>query len=237
MTMEEGIHPSQIQQRVAQIRAELPEHVEIMAVSKGYSADHIRAAYAAGIRHFGESRIQEAQPKLQALQDLSDISWHLIGHLQTNKIKVALELFDWIDSVDSWKLAQQLDQRAQSLQNPPQICLQVKPAPDPQKYGWTIPELLQYLPQISQLAQLQVAGLMTILPLGLTATESLQLFQCVADLKAHINQMSLPRPLQIRVVSMGMSADYRLAIQAGSTMIRIGRFLFGASTPDRAALA
>lgn len=99
-----------IHSRIQAIRAQIPDHVEIMAVSKGYSADHIRAAYRAGIRHFGESRVQEAAVKQGQLQDLTDIVWHLIGHLQTNKVKPALKQFAWIDSVDSLRLAKLINQ-------------------------------------------------------------------------------------------------------------------------------
>lgn len=220
------VNASLIQDRIAKVRAGIPSHVEIMAVSKGYSIAHIEAAYAAGIRHFGESRLQEAQPKIATLRPhYPDIIWHLIGHLQTNKAKLALDLFDWIDSVDSLKLAQLLDQRAQTLGIHPPVCLQIKLAEDPNKYGWGIPDLWEHLPQLCQLQALHIQGLMTILPLGLTDPQVLHLFQQLPPIAATLIQRS-QGILNPTVFSMGMSSDYPLAIPAGSTQIRLGRSLF-----------
>lgn len=214
-----------IHSRIQAVRERIPAHVEIMAVSKGYSADHIRAAYQAGIRHFGESRVQEARQKQAELQDLSDIIWHLIGHLQTNKVKPALKQFAWIDSVDSLRLARLLNQKAWELHLSPKLCLQVKLAPDPNKSGWSISELLQSLPQLDQLLQVQISGLMTILPLGLDSEAALELFRKLVELADHI-QRSGYEHLNLQTLSMGMSDDYPLAVAAGSNLIRLGRSLF-----------
>ncbi|MEN9231651.1 MAG: YggS family pyridoxal phosphate-dependent enzyme [Thermostichus sp. DG02_5_bins_236] len=214
-----------IHSRIQAVREQIPKHVEIMAVSKGYSADHIRAAYQAGIRHFGESRVQEAAQKQAQLQDLPDIVWHLIGHLQTNKVKPALKQFAWIDSVDSLRLAKLLNQKAWELHLSPKLCLQVKLAPDPNKSGWSISELLQSLPQLDQLLQVQIGGLMTILPLGLDSEAALGLFRKLVELSDHI-QRSGYEHLNLQTLSMGMSDDYPLAVAAGSTLIRLGRSLF-----------
>ncbi len=214
-----------IHRRIQAIRAQIPSHVEIMAVSKGYSVNHIRAAYRAGIRHFGESRVQEAAGKQAQLQDLTDIVWHLIGHLQTNKVKPALKQFAWIDSVDSLRLAKLIDQKAGELQLTPKLCLQVKLAPDPNKFGWLIPDLLQSLPQLNQLLQVEIVGLMTILPLGLSSEAALELFRKLAELAESIRQSGYER-LQLHTLSMGMSDDYLLAVAAGSNFIRLGRALF-----------
>ncbi len=218
-----------IQRRIEQIQGTLPPHVQIMAVSKGRSPDQIRGAYQAGLRHFGESKVQEAKTKQPQLQDCPEIIWHLIGHLQTNKAKQALDLFQWIDSVDSWKLAQVLDQKAASLSSRPQICLQVKLAPDPTKYGWSVPELTQSLPDLDQLRHLDIRGLMTILPQGLDASETRSLFQALTDLTQQIRAQGYHH-LHPRVVSMGMSGDYPEAVAAGATQIRLGRCLFAELT-------
>ncbi|MCJ2542923.1 YggS family pyridoxal phosphate-dependent enzyme [Thermostichus vulcanus] len=219
------VDESLIHSRIQAVREQIPEHVEIMAVSKGYSADHIRAAYQAGIRHFGESRVQEAAQKQAQLQDLPDIIWHLIGHLQTNKVKPALKQFAWIDSVDSLRLAKLLNQKAWELHLSPKLCLQVKLAPDPNKSGWSISELLQSLPQLDQLLQVQISGLMTILPLGLDSETALELFRKLVELADHI-QRSGYEHLNLQTLSMGMSEDYPLAVAAGSNLIRLGRALF-----------
>jgi pyridoxal phosphate enzyme (YggS family) len=222
-----------IQDRIHQIRREIPDHVTIMAVSKGVSPDAIRAAYAAGIRHFGENRIQEAKAKQPELTDCPEIIWHLIGHLQSNKVKAALSLFDWIDSVDSLSLAKLIDQQA-AMANlpPPRVCLQVKLAPDPQKYGWSVSDLLGTLPALSQLHNVRFCGLMTILPLGVIGSEAGHLFSQLPKLAAMIAAQGYPN-LDLQVLSMGMSADYVEAVKAGSTQVRLGRILF--SAVDRAS--
>lgn len=223
-----SVNAQLIQERIAQVRSQIPAQVQIMAVSKGYTPDHIRAAYAAGIRHFGESRVQEAQHKQDQLQDCPEICWHLIGHLQSNKVKLAVQRFSWIDSVDSWKLATLLNQKAAELHCQPHLCLQIKLAPDPDKYGWELEDLWDHLPQLDQLEQVQWKGLMTILPLGLSETSASQIFQDLHTLATQINQKGWPH-LQIEVLSMGMSGDYPLAVAAGSTQIRLGRALFAGS--------
>ncbi|ACK69013.1 alanine racemase domain protein [Gloeothece citriformis PCC 7424] len=213
-----------IAQRINQIRQHLPSHVRLIAVTKQVSPDIMRQAYQAGIRDFGENRLQEALSKQEHLQDLPDICWHFIGHLQTNKAKKVLDSFQWIHSVDSLSLLQRLEGYSVELSNPPQVCLQVKVLPDPNKYGWTIPELLQDLPRIEQCTQVKIQGLMTILPWGLDETETLKAFETTRDLAQELNERS---QLQLRELSMGMSGDYHLAIKAGATMIRLGTILFG----------
>ncbi len=220
-----AVNASLIQERIEHIRSQIPPDVTIVAVSKGFSPYHIRAAYHAGLRHFGESRIQEAQQKQPELQDCPEIIWHLIGHLQTNKAKQALQLFSHIDSVDSLKLADLINQKAVDMGCCPQICLQVKLAPDPSKYGWTPSELLEACPQLNQLRSVLVHGLMTILPLGLAESEMLQLFFQLKQFSKTICDFQYPH-LQPKVLSMGMSSDYQLAVQAGATEIRLGRALF-----------
>lgn len=215
-----------IADRIAEVRQHLPESVRLIAVTKQVSVEAMRAAYAAGIRDFGESRIQEAAAKQPQLQDLPDITWHLIGHLQGNKAKKALELFRWIHSVDSLKLAQQLDRLAAEGFNPPQVCLQVKLLSDPNKYGWTVPELLADLPMLNQCSHLKIQGLMTIPPLGLDEAEILSLFTRTRELAEAIAQQNWSN-IQMQQLSMGMSEDYPLAVQAGATMVRLGTTLFG----------
>lgn len=186
----------------------------------------MREAYAAGVRDFGESRVQEAEVKQAQLLDLPDITWHLIGHLQSNKAQKALEIFQWIHSIDSLKLAQRLNRFAASIPQEPQVCLQVKVLPDPDKYGWSVPELLADLSQLDRCEHLKIRGLMTILPLGLTEAEILSAFQQTRELANKIQQENWSH-IQVEELSMGMSGDYTLATQAGTTMVRLGRVLFG----------
>ncbi|MBF2021618.1 MAG: YggS family pyridoxal phosphate-dependent enzyme [Hydrococcus sp. C42_A2020_068] len=216
-----------IAQRINQIRQQIPPQVRLIAVTKQVSVEAMREAYAAGIRDFGENRLQEALLKQERLQNLSDICWHFIGHIQANKAKKVLEHFQWIHSVDDLKIAQRLNRLAAELPYPPQVCLQVKVLPDPHKYGWQIPELLRALPDLEQCHHLKIQGLMTILPLGLSQEQTLTAFQQTRELARTIEQRS---HLRMEQLSMGMSDDYLLAVQAGATMIRLGRIIFGERT-------
>lgn len=186
----------------------------------------MRLAYEAGIRDFAENRIQEALTKQLELQDLQDITWHFIGHLQRNKAKPALTHFQWIHSVDSLELAQRLNHLATDLDTSPKLCLQVKVRPDPNKFGWSPTQLEQNLPELKQLTALNIQGLMTILPMGLTADEELNAFQDLSTLGNTLGNHPTT-PLLITELSMGMSDDYPRAIAAGATMVRLGRVLFG----------
>lgn len=199
--------PSTVRERVIAIRSTLPQSVRLIAVSKYMPAELIRQAYDAGVRDFGESRVQEAVDKMAELKDLQDITWHLIGHLQSNKAKLAIQHFDWIHSVDSLSLAQRLNRIVEFDQQSPQLCLQVKILPDPNKFGWPIADLKTDLPALQACSNLQWQGLMTILPLGLTEKKALAVFQKTRQLAVDLAEetqglWSLPE------LSMGMSNDY-----------------------------
>lgn len=215
-----------IAQRIAQIRANLPESVRLIAVTKQVSVDAMMQAYQAGIRDFGESRVQEAQAKSEQLGDLPGLTWHLIGHLQSNKVKPALDRFHWIHSIDSLKLAQRVDRLAEELRVKPKVCLQVKIVPDANKSGWLIPELLEDLATLNQCKNLEIKGLMTIPPLGLDQAKTLALFEGTRQLAQEIQAQNWEQ-ISMQELSMGMSGDYDLAVQAGSTMVRLGTILFG----------
>ncbi|MBF2077395.1 MAG: YggS family pyridoxal phosphate-dependent enzyme [Synechococcales cyanobacterium T60_A2020_003] len=218
-----------IADRIHHIRQTIPVSVRLIAVSKQVSSAAIRAAYDAGVRDFAESRIQEAIAKQNDLSDLQDITWHFIGHLQTNKVAKAVQHFQWIHSVDSLKLAEYLDRYCDRADDAPYLCLQVKVLPDPNKYGWSVDELMADLPKLDALKHIRVRGLMTILPYGLEEATMRRGFQDTHALAERIRQQSWKR-LQMQELSMGMSDDYSLAIAAGATMIRLGRTLFGDRT-------
>jgi pyridoxal phosphate enzyme (YggS family) len=217
---------SSIGSRIRSIQESIPSAVKLIAVSKKVSVAAMREAYAAGIRDFGESRIQEAASKIDELQDLSGITWHFIGHLQSNKAKKALAYFQWLHSVDSLKLAQRLNLLAQELGVTPKVCLQVKILPDPDKSGWTIQQLCDDLVELDLCKSLQIEGLMTIPPLGLNSSEVVNVFNRTQVLASEIDDRNLSN-IKIKQLSMGMSGDYQLAIQSGATMIRLGTILFG----------
>lgn len=215
-----------IAQQIRQIQQTIPDSVRLIAVTKQVPVEVMKIAYELGIRNFGESRIQETAAKQIQLQDLTDITWHLIGHLQANKASKAIEQFQWIHSVDSLKLAQRLDQLAEAALAKPNICLQVKLVPDPDKFGWTTSELWHDLFMLNQLKQLNIVGLMTIPPYGLKPEEILNIFTLTREFADRINQQ-LELNFKVQHLSMGMSDDYLLAIQSGATMVRLGRILFG----------
>jgi PLP dependent protein len=227
--MELSLPPNSIAQRIACLRSQIPDRVRLIAVTKQVSVAALREAYAAGLRDFGESRIQEALPKQEQLRDLPDICWHFIGHLQSNKAQKALESFQWIHTCDSLKLAQRLDRLAAELSYCPNVCLQVKILPDPNKYGWTAAQLLVDLPLLNDCKNIAIQGLMTILPLGLSAAEALAAFKATRELGERAAQQNDVN-LKMQEFSMGMSGDYPLAIQAGATMVRLGRIIFGERT-------
>jgi pyridoxal phosphate enzyme (YggS family) len=214
-----------ISQKIASIRQEIPSNVELVAITKQIGTDGMREAYEAGIRNFGENRLGEALAKQEQLQDLTDVAWHFIGHIQKNKARKIIEHFAWIHSVDSLALAQRMNRLAAELNLTPQVFLQVKVLPDPDKYGWEVNNLLQDLEQLNQFENLNIQGLMTILPWGLSSMEILKAFVQVADLSTIIRQKNYGN-LPMTELSMGMSGDYKLAIQAGATKIRLGRTIF-----------
>ncbi|MEL6381266.1 MAG: YggS family pyridoxal phosphate-dependent enzyme [Cyanobacteria bacterium J06626_18] len=215
-----------IRERITTIQFSLPPQVRLIGVTKKMSISVIRAAYASGLREFGESRVQEAIAKQAELTDLEGVTWHLIGHLQTNKVRKALLHFDWIHSVDSLRLAQKLNESAAELSCSPYCCLQVKMIPDLPKYGFELEALWQALPELNQLEHLKIVGLMTIPPLESSMAERQHLFKQASELAIQINNREFDR-LRITELSMGMSGDYQAAIAAGSTLIRLGTTLFG----------
>jgi PLP dependent protein len=217
---------SSIDERITTIRSSLPDSVRLIAVTKQVSTEVMRSAYAAGVRDFAESRIQEATSKQIELQDLTGITWHFIGHLQSNKAKKALSQFTWIHSVDNLQLAQRLNQLAQELGVSPQVCLQVKILLDPNKSGWCATQLLADLPALNECKNLKIQGLMTIPPAGLDDSEISSVFNRTRELAEEIQKQNWSN-IKMQHLSMGMSGDYNLAVQAGATMVRLGTILFG----------
>ena len=209
--------------RLNHIRVNIPPQVKLVAVSKYTTTEAIRAAYNAGVRDFAESRVQEAKIKQTELADLTDITWHMIGSLQSNKAKQALSQFDWIHSIDRLSLAEQCDRLISDLGKSPKLLLQVKLAEDPNKSGWSESELLADLPKLAKLQNLNIVGLMTILPIGLDESQAYAVFSNVAKLAIKMRSLGWAN---IQELSMGMSADYAIAVKAGASIIRIGSQIF-----------
>jgi len=218
-------------ERLARLRETLPPHVKLVAVSKYVTVEAVREAYRHGLRDFGENRVQDAIAKQEALADLSDLVWHGIGTLQTNKARRALSVFAWIHSVDRLKLAQTLDRLIAETGTSPKLLLQVKLAPDPDKGGWEPDQLWADLPALQRCEHLNFVGLMTILPLGLAPATAQAVFEDVARLRDRLRQHH-PHWQNLEWLSMGMSGDYDRAIAAGSNLVRLGTAIFGSTTPS-----
>ena len=196
--------------------------IELVAVSKTQTPDIIREAMRAGLHVFGENKVQEAARKIA---ELERGSWHLIGHLQTNKARLAVQLFDSIDSVDRLDLAQEIDRRAEPLGKTQNVLLQVNVAGESAKFG-CVPEAARELAgAINGLPRLCLRGLMTIAPYADEPEESRPHFAALRVLRDALERET---GLQLPVLSMGMSGDFTVAIEEGSTSVRIGTALFGA---------
>lgn len=206
-----------------------PEEITLMAVSKTVEPDRIRAAYEAGLRVFGENRVQEFAGKSESLAELKDAEWHLIGHLQSNKAGKAAELFRAIDSVDSLRLAEKLNQAAQQSGKTLSVLIEIKVGAEESKSGIPLdsPEVDQILQAASRLDRLQIRGLMTVPPYTENPQSARNYFRCLRDLRDEIARRNLPR-VQMDVLSMGMSHDFEVAIEEGSTCVRVGAAIFGA---------
>jgi pyridoxal phosphate enzyme (YggS family) len=202
--------------------------IELMAVTKVVSPDRIRAAYAAGIRAFGENRVQEFAGKCDALRDLSTAQWHMIGHLQSNKSYRAAELFGAVDSVDSVKLARKLDSAAQELGKKLPVLIEINIGGEEAKSGIApdSSELNQLLSIAPELTSLEFRGLMTVPPYYEDPEQSRSHFRRMRELFQEISRRQLPA-IRMEVLSMGMSHDFEIAIGEGSTCVRIGTAIFG----------
>ena len=206
-------------------RAGRRDTVQLVAVSKTVSAERIHEAYEWGIRHFGENRVQELEAKRAAL-DLPEAVWHMVGHLQRNKASRAVELFARVDSVDSFALAEKLaaDAREQGRTLP--ILLEVHLGDEPTKHGLSPQELLPVARAIARLPGLQLDGLMTLPPWFHDPEKVRPFFRQLRELAERINGERIAAS-PLRELSMGMSADFEVAIEEGATQIRVGTALFG----------
>ncbi len=198
---------------------------KIIAITKYFGQDAIIAAYQAGLRDFGESRALEACEKIESLpeQIRKNSTFHFIGHLQTNKVKHVVGHFEYIHSVDSFKLAQCISQRALELGIKQKILLQVNNANEEQKFGFSPEEIFDQFEQINALSGVEVVGIMNMAPLGAPQNELEKLFTDIVHIRDELKQRY---SCDLKDISMGMSQDYEIAARCGSTMLRIGRKLF-----------
>lgn len=207
-----------------------PDEVTLVAVTKGVDLPRIQAAIACGISELGESRVQEAVPKVQSLASaVPQLRWHLVGHLQRNKVRQALAIFGVIHSVDSGRLALELDHRARDVrggQPALDVLVQVNVADEPQKYGVPSEAVDGLMRVVAELPHLRPVGLMTIAPQVTDPEDARSVFRRLRELREEINTARIvTEPLAH--LSMGMSDDFEVAVEEGATMVRIGRAIFG----------
>jgi pyridoxal phosphate enzyme (YggS family) len=205
-----------------------PSEVALVAISKTRSAEEVAEVAAGGLRRFGENRVQEAAEKIPRVAELRapGLEWHLVGTLQRNKIRAALELFAILQSVDSLRLAEAIDQRASGRRIP--VLLEVYLGDEQDRPGFRPLELHEQLPHLLCLTGLEIRGLMTVAPLGLDEQATQRVFAQVRELRDRLTTGSTR--CELPELSMGMTDDFPLAIAEGATIVRIGRAIFGART-------
>jgi pyridoxal phosphate enzyme (YggS family) len=221
---------ARIRERIAAAAARVNRHpgdITLIGVSKTHPAEMIRAAYEAGLREFGENRVQEWEGKRQALTDLGEARWHLIGHLQSNKATRAATIFHSVDSVDDLALAQRLDRTRQgtdSAHGPLRVLLEVHIAGEAAKSGAEPSDLPELAEAVTKCASLHLNGLMCVPPLLDDAEKVRPYFRRLRELR---DQLETQIGRRLPVLSMGMSHDFEVAIEEGATEVRVGTALFG----------
>lgn len=200
-----------------------PEDVTLVGITKTVDATRIREAFALGLRDFGENRVQEAEAKIGELD--IPATWHMVGHLQTNKAKEAVYLFDVIHSVDSVHVATAISRRAQASGKVMRVLLEVNVSGEPRKYGFRPEEVAAAVAEILLLPYLDVEGLMTVAPLVAVPEEARPFFRQLRELREDL-RLRFPQ-VNWKHLSMGMTDDFEVAIEEGATLVRIGRAIFG----------
>lgn len=226
MSIAENI--AEIRERIAKAAQKCgrnPDQIALMAVCKTKPAAAIREAYEAGQRLFGENRVQEFTEKAPSLRDLAGAQFHMIGHLQSNKTKAAAELFTAVDSVDSGKLAERLNSSAQALGKAVNVLIEINVGGEEAKSGLSVqsPEILQILDRAQQWPNLRVRGLMTVPPFTEDPEGARPFFRQLRQLRDSLAN----RGYALDQLSMGMSHDFEVAIEEGSTCVRVGTAIFG----------
>jgi len=216
---------SEIKENVLVLRKRLGEKVCLVAVTKTINTEKIRFACDSGIKDIGENKVQEAAEKYPELKDLN-LTWHLVGRLQTNKVKKALEIFDLIHSVDSLKLAEFIAKEAEKIAKIQKVLLQVNISREVSKGGFSVEEIFSCLEKISLLKNIKVCGLMTI---GANTQDEKTVrsgFVSLRRLLERINETTVFAD-KLEILSMGMSNDYQIALEEGANLVRIGKAIFG----------
>lgn len=200
------------------------EDVTLIAVSKTKPVEMLQEAYDAGVRIFGENKVQELVDKYEMLP--KDIHWHMIGHLQTNKVKYIVDKVECIHSVDSLKLAEVIEKEAAKKNCRVNILIEVNVAQEESKFGISINEVFPFIEKVAAFPHICVQGLMTIAPFVENAEENRTIFERLHNLSVDIMSKNIDN-VNVSVLSMGMTNDYEVAIEEGATMIRVGTGIFG----------
>jgi pyridoxal phosphate enzyme (YggS family) len=206
-----------------------PADIRLIAVSKTFDAEAIRAAAAAGQRAFGENRVQEGLDKIAALESLG-LDWHLIGHLQSNKARKAATAFAWIHTIESVELLKRVDDAARQSGVRPQVLIQVDLAHEVTKHGAREAEVSDLVHRALDARRIDLRGLMTVPPIPTDPEESRPWFRQLREVRDRLVAAGIPAPA-MRELSMGMSHDFEVAIDEGATMVRVGTAIFGRRTP------
>ncbi|WP_177604811.1 YggS family pyridoxal phosphate-dependent enzyme [uncultured Phocaeicola sp.] len=216
-----------IQQNLKEVLADIPQHVRLVAVSKFHPKEAIEAAYTAGQRIFGESKVQELTEKYTALP--KDIEWHFIGHLQTNKVKYIAPYIKMIHAVDTYKLLTEIDRQAAKVDRNIACLLEIHIAKEESKYGFTLQSCRDMLKEGSwkELKNITLSGVMGMATNTDDTNQIRQEFKTLHDFFIELKQTYFNEENTFKEISMGMSHDYRLAIEEGSTLIRVGSKIFG----------
>lgn len=201
------------------------EEVTLIAVSKTNPVPVLKEAYDLGVRVFGENKVQEFTGKYEVLP--KDICWHLIGHLQTNKVKYIIDKATLIHSVDSLKLAETIEREAAKKHCVAQILVEVNVAEEESKFGLKIDEVIPFIEKISVFEHIKVCGLMTIAPFVENPEDNRPVFSNLQKLSVDIKEKNIDN-INVSILSMGMTNDYEVAIEEGATMVRVGTGIFGA---------
>ena len=201
-----------------------PDSIKLLAVTKTISTEYIMKALAAGITMFGENYVQEAKDKIAVIG--SRAGWHMIGHLQTNKAKYAVKLFDYVHSVDRLELAQELDRRAGLINRKLNVLIEVNVSGEESKSGIPADDAPALIKQIAGLENLAVRGLMTMAPYSNNPENARPYFSTLRNLRDNISRHQISG-IQMEELSMGMTDDFEVAIEEGATIVRIGRAIFG----------
>jgi len=201
-----------------------PEEIKLVAVTKTATIEQIKEAISAGVEIIGENRVQEAKEKYQILT--ADIEWHLVGHLQTNKAKYAIEIFDLIHSVDGIKLAKEIDRRSLQFGMITNVLVEVNISGEETKYGIKPEEVEPFLKEISEFSRIRVRGLMTIAPIVEDKEEVRPYFRKLRELSKEIKKKNI-KNVRMDYLSMGMTEDFEVAVEEGANIVRIGRGIFG----------